>query len=159
MVLAPTRRKLRKAITAVNEVMAQLRVLQHPEKTFIGRIARGFDFLGYWFRPWGWQLPGRRWIGARKKCPGFRSKVRTSFASGRISGGGWRGCEAVFAGWRRDGRVSSMNCTARCSVRACQIPNKSILMPDPTGPLVSRSDHKKFNARRIVVWPVKGNNF
>ncbi len=26
---------------------------QHPDKTFIGRIARGFDFLGYWFSPAG----------------------------------------------------------------------------------------------------------
>ena len=30
-------------------MMADLRVEQHPDKTFIGRIARGFDFLGYWF--------------------------------------------------------------------------------------------------------------
>ena len=29
--------------------MAELRVEKHPDKTFIGRIARGFDFLGYWF--------------------------------------------------------------------------------------------------------------
>jgi hypothetical protein len=49
VVLAPTRWKLRKAIKAVSEVMADLRVEQHPDKTFIGRIARGFDFLGYWF--------------------------------------------------------------------------------------------------------------
>ena len=49
VVLAPTRWKLRAAIRAVNQVMAQLRVRQHPDKTLIGRIARGFDFLGYWF--------------------------------------------------------------------------------------------------------------
>ena len=49
VVLAPTRWRLRKAIKAMNEVMADLRVEQHPDKTFIGRIARGFDFLGYWF--------------------------------------------------------------------------------------------------------------
>ena len=53
VVLAPTRWKLRKAIKAVNEVMAELRVEKHPDKTFIGRIARGFDFLGYWFSPDG----------------------------------------------------------------------------------------------------------
>ena len=49
VVLAPTRWKLRAAIRAVNQVMAQLRVRQHPDKTLIGRIARGFDFLGYRF--------------------------------------------------------------------------------------------------------------
>ena len=28
-------------------------VEQHPDKTFIGRISRGFDFLGYTFTPAG----------------------------------------------------------------------------------------------------------
>ncbi|MEH2182499.1 reverse transcriptase/maturase family protein [Nostoc sp.] len=49
VVLAPTRWKLRAAISVVNQVMNELLVEQHPDKTFIGRIARGFDFLGYWF--------------------------------------------------------------------------------------------------------------
>ena len=49
VILAPTRWKLRRVIKAVNQVMAELRVEKHPDKTFIGRIARGFDFLGYWF--------------------------------------------------------------------------------------------------------------
>ncbi|MBM0744184.1 group II intron reverse transcriptase domain-containing protein [Phormidium sp. CLA17] len=49
VVLAPTRWRLRKAIKVVNEVMADLRVEQHPDKTFIGRVAQGFDFLRYWF--------------------------------------------------------------------------------------------------------------
>ena len=40
-------------LKAVNEVMADLRVEQHPDKTFIGRVARGVDFLGYWFTPEG----------------------------------------------------------------------------------------------------------
>jgi hypothetical protein len=33
--------------------MFELKVAQHPDKTFIGRIARGFDFLGYWYSPDG----------------------------------------------------------------------------------------------------------
>ncbi len=33
--------------------MSELLVVKHPEKTFIGRVARGFDFLGYWFSPVG----------------------------------------------------------------------------------------------------------
>ena len=53
VVLAPTRWRLRQAIKAVNEVMADLRVEQHPDKTFIGRVAREFDFLGYWVTPEG----------------------------------------------------------------------------------------------------------
>lgn len=53
VILAPTRWKLRKAIQATNAVLAELQVEKHPEKTFIGRTARGFDFLGYWFSPSG----------------------------------------------------------------------------------------------------------
>jgi len=53
VILAPTRWKLRQAIKAVNQVMANLLVEKHPDKTFIGRISRGFDFLGYWFSPPG----------------------------------------------------------------------------------------------------------
>ena len=33
----------------LNQTFAELKVAQHPGKTFIGRIERGFDFLGYYF--------------------------------------------------------------------------------------------------------------
>ena len=49
VVLAPTRWKLRKAVRLVNETLAELQVSQHPDKTFVGRIGRGFSFLGYEF--------------------------------------------------------------------------------------------------------------
>ncbi len=51
LVLAPTRWKLRKAVKVVNQVLASLRLGKHPDKTFIGRIEKGFDFLGYHFEP------------------------------------------------------------------------------------------------------------
>ena len=51
LVLAPTRWRLRKAVKRVNEVLGRLHLEKHPEKTFIGRIEKGFDFLGYHFRP------------------------------------------------------------------------------------------------------------
>jgi len=47
VVLAHTRWKLRKAVRIVNETLAELKVQQHPDKTFIGRTERGFAFLGY----------------------------------------------------------------------------------------------------------------
>jgi hypothetical protein len=50
-VLAPTRWKLRKAVNVVNQVLASLQLDKHPDKTFIGRIVKGFDFLGYPFSP------------------------------------------------------------------------------------------------------------
>ena len=35
---------------------SKLKVEKHPDKTFIGRIAKGFDFLGYSFEPKGLSL-------------------------------------------------------------------------------------------------------
>jgi RNA-directed DNA polymerase len=49
LVLAPTRWKLRRAVRVVNEILGALGLAKHPDKTFIGRIERGFDFLGYAF--------------------------------------------------------------------------------------------------------------
>ncbi len=53
LVLALTRWRLRKVVKAVNEVLGTLSLLKHPDKTFVGRIERGFDFLGYHFGPAG----------------------------------------------------------------------------------------------------------
>ena len=47
IVLAPTRHKLRRAVKIVNETLAELWLEKSPNKTFIGRVERGFDFLGY----------------------------------------------------------------------------------------------------------------
>jgi RNA-directed DNA polymerase len=58
LVLAPTRAKLRLAIRSVNDTLASLWLEKHPDKTFIGRIARGFDFLGYHFGVGLLQLAG-----------------------------------------------------------------------------------------------------
>jgi RNA-directed DNA polymerase len=43
--MAPTRRKLRRAIKIVNQALAELKVGRHPDKTTIGSIARGFDLF------------------------------------------------------------------------------------------------------------------
>ena len=39
--------------TIINQTLNELKVEKHPDKTFIGRIAKGFDFLGYSFEPKG----------------------------------------------------------------------------------------------------------
>jgi hypothetical protein len=49
IVLAKTRWHLRKAVRTVNQHFQQLKVEQAPDKTFIGKISRGWDFLGYHF--------------------------------------------------------------------------------------------------------------
>jgi hypothetical protein len=49
IVLAKTRWHLRNAVRTVNQHFNQLKVEQSPDKTFIGKISRGWDFLGYHF--------------------------------------------------------------------------------------------------------------
>lgn len=43
----PTRWKLRKAVQRLNEVFNELNIEKHPDKTEIGRVEKGFNFLGY----------------------------------------------------------------------------------------------------------------
>ena len=47
VIITPTRWKLRKAVRMVNVTLNRLGVELHPDKTFIGRATRCFDFLGY----------------------------------------------------------------------------------------------------------------
>lgn len=47
LILAPSRWRLRRAIAAVKRHLSGLGLELHPDKTSIGPIARGFDFLGY----------------------------------------------------------------------------------------------------------------
>jgi len=49
IVFAKTRWHLRKAVRTVNQHFHQLKVEQAPDKTFIGKISKGWDFLGYHF--------------------------------------------------------------------------------------------------------------
>ncbi len=49
LILAPTRWKLRRTVKTLNEIFTALKLEKHPDKTFIGRIEKGFDFLGYHF--------------------------------------------------------------------------------------------------------------
>ena len=49
LILAPTRWKLREAIRVLNQTFNELELVKNQGKTLIGRISRGFDFLGYHF--------------------------------------------------------------------------------------------------------------
>lgn len=49
VILATSRWTLRAAVRLMNATLQELSLEQHPEKTFIGRLERGFDFLGYDF--------------------------------------------------------------------------------------------------------------
>ncbi len=59
VVLASSRWQLRRAIRAVRQEMARLRVVPHPDKTALGRTSKGFDFLGYWVTPAGVRVAAR----------------------------------------------------------------------------------------------------
>ena len=48
-ILTKTRWQNRRAVKQLNQSFERLNVKQHPDKTFIGKIERGFDFLGYHF--------------------------------------------------------------------------------------------------------------
>jgi len=42
---------LRRAIKTTNQILAALKLTMHLDKTFIGWIKAGFDFLGYHINP------------------------------------------------------------------------------------------------------------
>jgi RNA-directed DNA polymerase len=49
LIMAKTRWQMRRALKRLYALLAPLKLSLHPDKTFIGRIERGFDFLGYRF--------------------------------------------------------------------------------------------------------------
>ncbi len=51
IILAKTRWHLRAAIRSLNEAIASVGLCLHQEKRFVGRINKGFDFLGYQVHP------------------------------------------------------------------------------------------------------------
>ncbi len=97
LVLAPSRWTLRRAVKAVNEVLESLRLEKHPDKTFIGRIEKGFDFLGYHFSRDGLTVAKATIERFLERRPGFMSR------SGRgPKGPPGLGCTVVVG---TDGRV------------------------------------------------------
>ena len=51
--LSGNRHQLRKIVKITYALLDKLNLSLHPDKTFIGKIERGFDFLGYHFMPSG----------------------------------------------------------------------------------------------------------
>jgi len=49
LIMCERRWALRRAVKQLYALLAPLKLRLHPDKTFIGRIERGFDFLGYRF--------------------------------------------------------------------------------------------------------------
>lgn len=59
VILSPNRGRLRRAVATMNRVLSALGLEQHPDKTFIGRVERGFDFLGVFFNRQGCRVSKR----------------------------------------------------------------------------------------------------
>jgi len=47
IILCKTRWQLRRQVVKLNDYFAQYKLKQHPDKTFIGKAEKGFDWLGY----------------------------------------------------------------------------------------------------------------
>lgn len=61
LIMTQTRWKCRRAVKQLNEVFKRMKLEKHPDKTFIGRIEKGFDFLGYHFSPEGLRIANITW--------------------------------------------------------------------------------------------------
>jgi RNA-directed DNA polymerase len=115
VILSKTRWKLRKAIKVVNQTFNELKLEKHPEKTVIGRIEKGFDFLGYHISPEGLSV-------ARKTVENFIE--RSARLYGREPEGGVssprlglyvkRWCRWVHAGFDQ-----KRSMRARCAAGYC----------------------------------------
>ena len=51
VIFANSRWYFKKAVRKVQQVLKQLKLALHPKKRFIGRVKKGFSFLGYFIRP------------------------------------------------------------------------------------------------------------
>ncbi|MFT4583544.1 MAG: RNA-directed DNA polymerase [Gammaproteobacteria bacterium] len=97
LVLALTRHKLRTGVRTVNQHFERLGLRQHPDKTFIGRIERGFDFLGYHFSRAGLRIASATWDR-------FIEKATRLYEQERVGQTDALGCYVRrWMGWATDG--------------------------------------------------------
>ena len=56
VIFAKTRHKLKAAIKRMYAVLDNLQLTLHPDKRYIGKTEKGFDFLGYRFKQVTWYV-------------------------------------------------------------------------------------------------------
>ncbi len=56
VILITTQWKLRKSVKIVNQVLKKLKLEKYSDKTYMGKIEKGFNFLGYKVEASGLQL-------------------------------------------------------------------------------------------------------
>ena len=79
-------------------MLGALSLEKHPDKTFIGRIERGFDFLGYHFSPEGLSV-------AKKTIENFIEKASRLYEQKRSAGSSATALEVYVRQWLRWSRA------------------------------------------------------
>ena len=77
LLLCNTRHILRKAVKQLNQWFNHFGFIQHPDKTFIGKTAKGFDWLGLQYNLNGHVGPGKRALS------NFAAKLRQLYEQAR----------------------------------------------------------------------------
>lgn len=95
VILAKTRWKLRKAVAVMNQTLNDLCLEKHPDKTYIGKTEKGFDFLGYHITPTSVSL-------SKKTIENFLCKISRLYEQGASDERIGRYKER-FWGWVRGG--------------------------------------------------------
>jgi hypothetical protein len=124
LVLAPTRWKLRGAVRIVNQTLAELGLEKHPDKTFIGRAAKGFDFLGYRLSPKGLAVAKQTLERFAERAARLQERER----SGRAPSGALGAYVRRWQCWVTAGLVRPREC-------ARSAPNRARKRGEAAGPL------------------------
>jgi len=96
VIMAQKRHQLRRAVKCVHEVLGRLGLRLHGSKRLIGKLSKGFDFLGYRV------VPGRRLRSSAESKRRFAEKFRRLYEQGASSMRLWRYAER-WCRWRRSG--------------------------------------------------------
>jgi RNA-directed DNA polymerase len=104
LILTPSRWQLRRAIATMNGVLEELGLEQHPDKTTIGPVARGFDFLGYTYSPAGLGLAEKTIRNHRIKLTRLYERYHRQLRAYRS---GWIGRSTILC--THDGAQAYLN--------------------------------------------------
>jgi len=110
------RRRREYSAKVVNQTLGVLNLEKHSDKTFIGRIERGFDFLGYHFSPSGLTV-------AKKTITNFIEKASRLYEQERSAVSAASPLEMYVRRqlrWVEDGLQDDSHCSSRSTLRqAC----------------------------------------
>jgi RNA-directed DNA polymerase len=80
-----SRHAIRRAMRWLTLELNKLKLEKHPDKTFIGRISRGFDFLGYHFAPGRLTLAATTIDAFHDRCSRLYEQKRCRTPSGKAA--------------------------------------------------------------------------